>query len=219
MTDLEEFQEIDKKYCADLKRAITLSVEQHTIDTKKQDSVAHFENVFIPFINSFSISFEAFCIIILRGYSRRCGSCVMYRDKRYQSTNSPEDTEDAMHDFCPHLVCSEWSFFAKMRSIGKVFWERFLKTRPGRYALFCFPQCKTCYWTDMYECGAATKRHCPTTDLKLTMRLDPQFNHNKFTTQCLCVSVAAREEIEDWCIKAGLSTERIIVRKCFCRQN
>ena len=220
MTDLEEFQEREKRYCKDLELALAASKNEHEkAEAKKvvmRDSNLHFDNIFTPFINSYSLSFEAFCIIILRGYSKRCGSCAIYRDKRYQSTKSSDEIQDAMHDFCPHLICSEWSFVAKMRSIGIVFWERFLKTRAGRHFVLTFPQCKYCYWTDLYDCGEGKKVHHVPPRLNLRMPLESR--RDGFTPQCVCISKLAQKELREWCEKIGLSESRVVIKHCFCQR-
>ena len=219
MSDLEEFQEREKRYCRDLKMAINQSKRENEDFLRKKevqtDSNRHFDTVFTPSLYALtSLSFEAFCVVILRGYSNRCGSCAIYRDKRYQSTTSLEENQDAIHDFCPHLICSEWTFVAKMRSISKVFWERFLKTRPGRHFSICLPKCKFCYWTSIYDCGSSKKNHDVPPRLKLEM-IDPN-DDDLFTPKCLCVSKSAEYNLRTWCKKIGLSESRVQVKNCFC---
>ncbi len=220
MTDLEEFQEREKLYCNDLQRAIEISKKDSEFfsfnQKRKKESNDHFDTVFVPFISTYSISFEAFCVIIMRGYSGRCGSCAIYRDKRYQSTANYEEQQDAMFDFCPHLVCSEWSFIAKMRSISIVFWERFLQTRVGKHFLFCLPQCKNCYWTDLYDCGEAKKIHYAPPRLKLTMQICDKRKMQEYTPKCLCISKKAEQELKIWCKKIGISESRVCIKSCYC---
>lgn len=221
-TELERFQEEDRLYCDDLQRAVSLSKSSFDSEKRLRDSAEHFDSQFIVSLREkTSLRFEQFCVVVVRGYSGRCGRCAVYRDertKRFQSTSSATEQEDPLFDFCPHLVCTEWSILPKLRSIGRVFWQRFLATRVGRAMQLCFPQCAFCEWTNMYDFGWARKKH-GTCLPRLPMFIPEESRHggDDFTPRCACRSASARDVLTEWCRCAGLdATKTVIVLPCKC---
>ena len=147
------------------------------------------------------LSFEQFCVLLVRAYSRTCGQCAIYYDAR---TKDVDEKKDPLFDFCPHLVCTEWSFLPKMRSIGKLFWQRFLQTRVGKEVKFCFSPCYNCYWTNLFGVGASEKRHVCLQKIELST--------------CLCFSNKMAQDLKNWCCKVFGDKNRVVIYKCKCHQ-
>lgn len=228
LSDLELFQLNEQQLIADTELAIRLS-EQEAERRKpllevERVSNEHFDSVFIPSLREkTSLTFEQFCLVLVRGLTQRCGMCAVYRDRRFQSTDSVEEQQDPLFDFCPHLICSEWSFLAKLRLIGNVFWQRFLQTRVGRNLMICFPRCKYCYWTGLFDSGNSRKLHIDTQErvqphrlLRLPMSSEPSRRSEDFTPKCFCTSPAAEQVLREWCKKVGIAEKRVVVYRCQC---
>lgn len=228
LSDLELFQLHEQQLIADTELAIRLS-EQEAERRKplleaERISNKHFEEVFIPSLrDKTSLTFEQFCVVLIRGMTQRCGACAVYRDRRFQSGGSADEQQDPLFDFCPHLICSEWSILGKLRLISNVFWQRFLQTRVGRNLMICFPRCKYCYWTSLFDVGHSRKVHIDTQKrnqplrlLRLPMSSDQSRRADDFTPRCFCTSPAAEQVLRDWCKKAGIAEKSVVVYPCRC---
>lgn len=228
LSDLELFQLTEQQFIADTELAIRLSEQEEErrkplLEIERRSN-EHFDQVFIPRLREkTSLTFEQFCLVLVRGLTQRCGTCAVYRDRRFQSTDRVDEQQDPLFDFCPHLICSEWSLLAKLRLIGNVFWQRFLETRVGSNVTICFPRCKYCYWTDLFDCGNSRKVHIDTRKrdqplrmLRLPMSSDTSRREEDFTPKCFCTSPAAEEVLRIWCEKAGIAKERVVVYRCQC---
>lgn len=232
LSDLELFQIQDQQRIAEDQRVLRKSVEELEEKKRINDCTQHFDDVFLPSLSaSTSLNFEQFCVMIMRGVSKTCGICATYRTKRYHETNSMSENkksyeEDPLFDFCPHLICTEWWILPKLRSISKVFWNRFIQSRAGRATRICFPRCFGCTWTNLYGFGSSQKvhetqflseydriRYSAEDRSKFTIRLRLPFG-DKFggmriadtSANCFCKSLDAAKYLQEWCKKANCDT-------------
>lgn len=190
----------DQSYKEAMRLSLRASVETFECEEHKRLARKELHETVIP---SLPISFEQLCCVIVRGISRRCGSCLIKQRKLCLSLGGDfaSECDDPLFDFCPHLICSEWKHLQHLRTISVAFWQAFLETRVGRAIRFCFPRCRSCSWADMYM-GASLKIH-QLTDVEL----------------CLCSSKSAAVALDRWAKRfMGDGESRIVVAPCRCRK-
>jgi len=190
----------DQSYKEAMRLSLRASVETFQSEENKRLARKELCEKVIP---SLPISFEQLCCVIVRGISRRCGSCLIKQRKLCMSLGGDceRECDDPLFDFCPHLICSEWKHLQHLRTISVAFWQAFLETRVGRAIRFCFPRCRSCSWSDMYM-GSSLKIH-QLTNVEI----------------CLCSSKSAAVLLDRWSKQfMGDAESRVVVAPCRCRK-
>lgn len=214
LTELEKFQLEDQAFCQQLQK----NRQRKELEEKKiaryKESETHFDTVFINTLREkTSLTFEQFCIVISIAWIKPCNFCLQRHTRIRATTGSTKS--DIASEYCNHLVCSEWQFLPFLRSISRVFWNRFLQTRMGQDISLCFPQCGACDPPGLMTMGVTLKQH--NAHIQRIHKLcggQLMLTPNAHTTNCLCRSDKAIEFITNWCKQTG--NFRVFVSTCWC---
>ena len=152
LSDLEIMQLQDAQYLATMEMTYQASLETCKVENKIRESEQHLDTVLENINIKSSLNTEQLFCIIVRGYTKPCGSCMVYRNFK--------DGTDPIKDYCPHLICSEWSLLPKLRSISKAFWKKFINSQVGKSLQLCLvpPFAYQRRWTYLFT-GYSKKIH------------------------------------------------------------
>jgi len=225
--ELHWFQWGEQKHCRALFEASNRSLDCQQSDFERQMLLtlaeSHFEQTFLP---SLPMHFEQFCVFLVHGLSQFCGQCALQSrlggEERATANGRSTVCSDALAEFCPHLVCSEWSGLLRLRAISKTFWRRFKASGAGQALRLYAPVCAQCHFTNAY-CGASRKAHLRSMQLLKTLGLPRLTLANGRRTekqQCVCQLSCVDLLLERLCQVLDWNARQRIVRgHCYCRRS
>lgn len=217
--DLLHFQREDRQHSDRLFAACNASLDTQSADYERHVLLAlgesHFDNVFLP---SLPMHFDQFCIFLMHGLSQFCGECAL-RTKTRSALALQQ--ADPLGDYCPHLVCSEWSTTLKLRAISKTFWSRFSESSVGQSLRLYAPRCAQCHYANAYH-GASRKQHVESIALVRPIglqRLTLGSSRQTLQQQCVCqLSCIEKHVLLRLCQLLDWDARQRVVRgQCRCR--